>query len=398
MKKAFKVRIYPNQKQQKQIDQTIGNCRFFWNYCLDKVIKFKKENGNYKNFKQPNPKDLKKELPWLKLGSSRGLQQVQRDLVEAFKNIKRNGNLFPKFKKKKNKNSYREPQVKNQVRIQNNKIHLMKLGFIKFKCSKRYSEILNNIDYKNIKNATISKSTIGRYYASICCEVNIPKKEKVNKEIGIDLGLKSFISTSDNKQIETPKFFRKSQEKLAFQQRKLSKKELYSNNWYKQNKKIGVIHEKIKNQRSYFLHNLSPQIINENQVICLEDLKVENMIKNHKLSKSIADASWSEFVRQLNYKSEWYGRIVVQVGTYFPSSKTCYKCGWKNSELKLSDRTFICQECGAITDRDYNASLNILKEGKNLLKNSTDELSGSNASGVEAIASTINEELQVVNL
>ncbi len=375
IKKAYKVRLYPTEVQMRTINQTIGNCRWFWNYCLADVMGWKKTHEDYKEYINPKPKDLKKQFEWLNLGSSRGLQQTQRDLVEAFKNIKRNGNDFPKFKKKKDKNSYREPQVVNQIRIENDKIHLLKLGFVKFKQSPKYIEELNQ---NKIINCTISKIPTGKYFASILCDVEIGQKQFTDKEIGIDLGLKNFVICSDGLTIENPHFFKATQDRLAFQQRKLSKKKLYSNNWYKQNKKVNIIYEKIKNKREYFLHSISSKLINENQVICLEDLNVEGMVKNRRLSKSIADVSWSIFKRQLQYKANWYGRTIQEVGTFFPSSKTCSVCGYKNTDLKLSDRTWKCPSCSTEHDRDFNAALNILKEGKNLLKKSTDELSGSN--------------------
>jgi putative transposase len=372
IKKAYKVRIYPNKIQKQAINQTIGNCRWFWNYCLASVIDWKKTHEDYKEYKTPNPKDLKKEFEWLKLGSSRGLQQIQRDLVEAMKNIKRTGRSFPRFKKKKDKNSYREPQVENNIVVKNSKIKLLKLGFVKFKQSKKY---ISDLQSNKIINCTVSKTPSGKYFASILCEVEIEKKELVNKEIGIDLGLKSFLIGSEGTVIENPQFFRKTQRKLAKQQRKLSKKKLYSNNWYKQNTKVNKIHETIKNQREYFLHTTSSKLINENQVICLENLNVEGMLQNRKLSKSISDVSWSEFKNQLIYKANWYGRTISQVGTFFPSSKTCSECGFKNTELKLSEREWICPICKSKLDRDFNAAKNILKEGKHLLKKSTDELS-----------------------
>lgn len=391
IKKALKVRLYPNKNQIQLINQTIGNCRWLWNHILNNVIEYKKEHSNYDGYKQLNPKDLKKEYNWLMIGSSRALQQTQRDLVQAFKNIKRNGNGFPKFKKKKNKNSYREPQVKNQIRIENNKIHLLKLGFVKFRCSKAYKKILNEISYLDIVNCTISKTSTGKYFASICVDINIKEKDLTGKIVGIDLGLNKFIYTSDDESTDNPKFYRKLENKLSFQQRKLSKKKLYSKNWYKQSLKVNKVHEKIKNCRLYFLHNISSQIVNENQIVFVEDLSVENMIKNKSLSKSISDVSWSEFIRQLEYKFDWYGGRLIKIGRFFPSSKLCSNCGSKKDDLKLSDRKFICSNCGLVIDRDYNASINILNEGLNKLN--TDELSGINASGDDKLLSSMKEEL-----
>jgi len=359
-KKAFKVRLYPNKKQEQQINQTIGNCRFWYNKCLEHVISWKKEHGSYEGFKQLNPKDFKKELEWLALGSSRGLQQAQNDLTEAFKNMKKMGSGFPKFKKKGMKDSYREPQTETFCKVLETKIKLLKLGFVSFKASGSYLDILQTI---KICNVTISKNKVGHYFASILCDVEIPTLPVQSKSIGIDLGLKEFAVMSDKTIIENPHFGRNSENKTKTLQRRLSRKVKGSNRYEKQRVKLAKVHLHVSNQRNHFLNELSSKIANESQVICLEDLHIKGIVRNHKLAKAIHDVSWSSFVTKLKYKSGWYGRTIHQVDRFFPSSKTCSSCGWKKVDLTLKDRTFKCEKCGLEIDRDYNASINILNQG-----------------------------------
>jgi len=360
--RAFKFRLVPNEEQQTQISKTLGCCRFLYNQMLEE------KQAKYKNSdKTPckTEKQYKDEFSFLKEVDSISLQQSRTDLQAAyinhFRKIRQKQKTSLRFKSKHNpKNSYRTISVNNSIRVEENRIRLPKLGFVKFKKSR---EVLGKI-----KSVTVSKNILCRHYISVLCEVEIETLPKLYTQIGIDLGLKEFCITSNNEFTSNPRYLRKSEKKLKKAQRKLSKRVKGSKNRFKQQKKLFKIHEKIRNRRSDFLHKLSTKLINENQVICLEDLQVKNMVKNHCLAKSISDVSWSKFVELLKYKSDWYGRELVQIDKFFPSSKACSDCRGIKKDLTLKDRMYKCSFCGLVIDRDYNASLNILREGLKILK------------------------------
>ena len=323
----------------------------------------------YKNkdtSKNTTEKQYKELFPFLKEVDSISLQQSRRDLFSAyqnfFRNIKQHNKTGLKFKSRKNpKNSYRTMNINNSIRIIDNKIKLPKLGFIKFKKSREITGI--------IKSVTITRTILNKYYISILCETEVSILPELDKNIGIDLGLTSFLVTSDNLQEPNPKHLTKSLLKLTKIQRRYSKKVKGSNRKAKYRHKLYRIHEKIANQRNDFLQKLSTKIINENQVICLEDLDVKDMLQNKQLARSISDVSWSKFVNMLIYKASWYGRSLVQIDKYFPSSKLCSCCGHIKHDLKLSDRVYVCDHCGLIINRDYNSAINILVEGLRILQN-----------------------------
>lgn len=308
---------------------------------------------------------LKKETPWLKEVDSTALQNSIQDLGEAFSSYYKKAKGKPKFKSRKNEiQSYTSKCNYNKsgatIRIKNeNFIQLPKLGLVKFAKSKEIKG--------RILSATVRRMPSEKYYVSILTEQELESVQLSFFEVGIDVGIKDFATLSDETKIENPKWFRKIEEKLAKAQHILSRRKHGSSNWYKQKKKVANIHEKIANQRNDFLHKISTAIVNENQVIYIENLRVKNMLKNGNLAKAISEVSWSEFRRMLEYKCKWHGKELSVVGANFPSSQLCSTCGEKNKKVKdLSIREWKCS-CGAVHDRDENAAKNILQEGKRLL-------------------------------
>lgn len=350
MLKALKYRINPNTEQKELINKHIGSARFVYNLALEtKQLAYSgsKIHLNCFDLIKQLP-DLKKECPWLKEINSQSLQQPIRNLDNAFTRFFKGQGDFPNFKKKTNKGSFNIPQ---SVIVENNKLYIPKF-------KKGIDIVLHRPIKGTIKQATISRTPTGKYFVSILCETGEENKLKnkvtENNTVGIDLGIKTLLVTSDGEFFDNPKFLKKSLSKLKYTQRKFSK-----NKGKRTKHKLATLHEKVANQRKDFLHKASSKLIRENQSIAIEDLNIKGMLANHKLAQSISDCGWSMFVDMLKYKAEWHGVNILKIGRFEPSSKMCSCCGNVNKELKLADREWTCKSCNSVLDRDVNAAINI---------------------------------------
>ena len=351
MLKAFKYRISPTALQAELINKHIGCARFVYNNALAfKQSEYAKDKTNHSWYslvkRLPN---LKKENDWLKEVNSQSLQQSIVNMNTAFENFFKGRADFPKFKKKcKGKQSFNIPQ---SIKIDTNKLIIPKF-------KKGIDIVLHRPIKGDIKQATISRTPTGKYFVSILCDTGEAEKQlkPVNKKttVGLDLGIKSFLVASNGKEYDNPKYLRKAQDKLKYNQRQYSK-----HKGMRRKHKVALLHEKVSNQRKDFLHKASTELIRDNQSIALEDLNISGMLKNHRLAGSISDVSWDMFVTMLEYKAKWNGVNILRIGRFEPSSKTCSECGYINKELTLKDREWSCPECGSVLDRDRNASTNI---------------------------------------
>lgn len=350
MLKAFKYKINPTKEQSILLNKHIGASRFVYNLALEcKQMAWAGNKVNLSCFALHSQlKDLKTECEWLKEINSQSLQQSITNLDKAYTAFFKGQNSFPNFKKKSNGGSFNIPQ---NVLLENEKLIIPKF--------KKGIDINLHRPIKGvIRQATISRTPTGKYFVSILCETGeaIKQKTKIkeNTTVGIDLGVKTYIVASDGKEFDNPKFLRKAQNKLKYVQRK------YSKHKGKRTKhKLAILHEKVANQRKDFLHKTSSELIKNHDSLAIEDLAISNMVKNHKLAQSISDAGWSTFVTMLEYKAEWYGKNILKIGRFEPSSKLHANCGHINKDLTLSEREWTCPKCGEIVSRDVNAAINI---------------------------------------
>ncbi|RBR27654.1 IS605 OrfB family transposase [Enterococcus cecorum] len=369
--KAYKFRIYPTEEQEIFFAKTFGCVRKVYNLMLNDRKKAYEEVKNAPSKKMifPTPAKYKKEFPFLKEVDSLALANAQLNLDKAYKNFFRDKSVgFPRFKSKKN------PVQSYTTNNQNGTVALIDSKFIKVPKLKSLVRIKLHRQPKGmIKSATVSRHSSGKYYISLLCKEEISELPKTNSAIGIDLGITDFAILSDGQKIDNHKFTSKMEKKLKREQRKLSRRALLAKqkginlfeakNYQKQKRKVARLHEKVMNQRTDFLNKLSTEIIKNHDIICIEDLNVKGMLRNHKLARSISDVSWSSFVAKLQYKADWYGREIIKVDTWFPSSQICSECGHKDGKKSLDIREWTCPICHTHHDRDINASINILTEG-----------------------------------
>ena len=359
MLKAYKFRLYPSESQKTYFANCFGCSRFVYNRMLsDKIEHYKETKQMLKN----TPAQYKKEFPFLKDVDSLALANAQHNLERAYKNFFRDKSVgFPKFKSKhQSRASYTTNNQGGNIRIEGKKIKLPKIGFVRIRQHREFEGV--------IKSCTVSMSRTGKYFISILVERAVPEWVPAEHKIGIDLGLSDFAATTNDADESVkhgnPRCLRKTEKQIKKAQRALSRKQKGSKNREKARLILAKKHEKVANQRKHFLHDLSNKLTDENQVLVIETLRSSNLMKNHRLAKSIADVSWFEFGRQLAYKSEWKGRTLIKADRFYPSSQICSACGHRDGKKALHIREWTCPECGTTHDRDINASKNLLALAK----------------------------------
>ena len=382
MLRAVKIRLYPTSFQATQINKLLGCYRVVYNQTLARKIESYEKNKVSENrttlgawFHHELLTDP--DFEWLKEQNTKVLKQSIIDMLSAYKHFFEQHTGYPKFKSKHdNKQSCRFElgAISKRNDYSSYKLSLANIKNVRFRCSKKYAEYLQK--YKaNIRQATLSKLPCGEYYLSILVDGDLIHKglQDTDSCVGIDLGIKDFVITSNGEVFDNLHFRKNEANKLKRKQRWLSRKQKGSNNRNKARIKLAKANKRISDKEQYHLHQVSNSLINENQVICMEDLNVKGMLKNHKLAGSISEMNFGEFRRVLEYKAKWYNRRIVYVGRFYPSSKTCSRCGYKYRDLALSVREWTCPECGAHHDRDMNAATNILNEGMRIIGSSTTE-------------------------
>ena len=365
MEKAYKFRIYPNKTQEEFIQKTFGCVRYVYNYYLAmRQEKYEKSKEPFNYYAcSADMTLLKKEKEWLREVDSTALQSSLKDLDCAYLNFFRRAKTgerpgYPKFKSKRsNRKSFKSKNIDCGIRVINNRVRLPKIGMVECRVSKQVAG--------RILSAIVSQNPSGKYFVSVTCTaVEISPLEKTGAMVGVDLGLKELAITSDNQHFHNHKYYTRSQKKLAKLQRQLSRKSKGSNNQNEARIKVARLHEHIANQRLDNMHKMTTSLVRDYDLIAIETLAPKNMMKNHRLAKAISDAAWGEIVRQLEYKCAWYGKELIKVDRFYPSSQTCNSCGFKNIAAKnLFVREWDCPRCGIHHDRDINAAKNILDEG-----------------------------------
>ena len=361
MLKAYKYRIFPTTAQKEQLAKAFGCARFVYNLGLETKMSAWTSAKKYINIfdLSAQMKELKDtECPWLKDCPSQALQMSMRNLDNAYTNFFNRGAGFPKFKSKHSKQSIQLPQG-TRISEDNKQIFIPKLKFVGIDLHQEFKG--------DIKTVTVSRTVTNKYFVSILVDnkQEPPKKKSITEQtaVGVDLGIKDFAIVSDGKKFENKDFFKLAMQKLRVAQRSLARKQKGSNHYKKQKLVVALLHEKIRNQRQDYLHKISSYLVNNYDTICLEDLAVKNMVKNHNLARAISDMGWGEFRTMLEYKAERQGKNISVIGRFEPSSKMCSGCGKINKKLKLSDRDWSCSDCNAKHDRDVNAAINIKNFG-----------------------------------
>lgn len=374
--RAYKIRLYPNKAQKTFFNKTFGCCRVIYNEMLWNL------QESYKNGITLNKNELFKKIKtkynWMQNSDSQGLCNTYQDLNSAYNNFFAKRSKFPKFKKKKDKNSYRNGMCLKDISKllpDRNHIKIPKAGLVEFREDCDFS----SLNIKKIYNITIERSKTNKYYCSICVDVDISEYEHTGEVIGIDLGIKDLVIDSNGNKYSNPKYQVKAEKKIKHLQRLYSKKTKGSKNQEKARLKLATAHEKLCNKRKDNLHKLTTKLVKENDIICIESLNVKGMTKNHHLAKAIQDASFGTLVSMLKYKAAWHNRQIIEVGRFYPSSKLCHCCGHRMNYMGLEIRQWTCLNCGETHDRDINAAINIKNEGLRILDNG---MEGNSKTGV----------------
>jgi len=365
--KSYRYRIEPNAEQKILLNKHFGSVRYVYNYFLNERKNQYRETKKSDNYVAQANKltKLKEEesTVWLKEINSQTLQQTLKNLEAAYLNFFRGNSEFPSFKSKRSKNSFRVPQ---HITVEDGRIRVPKFN--------DGIKLIKHREFKGeIRQCTFSRDCRNQYFVSILVATTHEQYPQTGKAVGIDLGIKDFAITSDGIKYRNHRYTKRYERELKVAQQHLSRKQKGSHQSEKQRLKVARIHEKISNSRKDNLHKISSKLIASYDVVCLEDLNVKGMMKNHKLAKHISDCGWGLFVSMLEYKAKWNDKQIVRINRFFPSSKTCNECGWIKSDLKLDDREWVCESCGCVHDRDVNAAKNILTEGVSLLSSGTGE-------------------------